>query len=112
MQLQDDRTEEQRKTHTWLVVMTDKFLSGWGKAKKGPSYAAWACVHNDLDSVESWVRSRTDAQRVRIVRDGRVRMAAWDMCRPVTYEQMHYRPSGPGHCHIYVVKSGHASLRR
>lgn len=91
MQLQDDRTEEQRKTHTWLVVITDRFLSSWGRSKNGPSYAAWACTPGDLDQVESWVRSRTDTMRVRIVNGN-------------------YRPSGPGHCHIYVVEPGHASL--
>ena len=30
MKLIDDRTEEQKKTHTTLITATDKFMSGWG----------------------------------------------------------------------------------
>lgn len=32
MIVQDDRDPEQRATHRWLVIMTDKFMSGWGGA--------------------------------------------------------------------------------
>lgn len=82
MILQDDRPPEQKG---WLmVVMTDRCLSGWGQATGGPSYAAWPFPDGELSHIESWVRSRTDAMRVRIVLPS-------------------YRPSsGPGHCHIYA----------
>ena len=80
----DDRTPDQAKTHAWLVVGTDPFLSGWGRASDGPSYAAWACQEKDLNACESWVRQRGDMKRVRI-------------CHADSY-----RPSGPGHLHIYV----------
>src|SRR5574340_1252718 len=89
MILEDDRTPEQKKTHNVIVLMTDRFLSGWGGAGRGPSYAGWACRYEDLDTVERWVRRRGDALRVRIVRGN-------------------YRPPArEGHCHIYVVKDGH-----
>ena len=107
MKLVDDRTEEQCKTHTWLVVMTDRFMSGWGEAEGGVSYAAWACKYENLTQVKAWVRSRSDAMRVRVVTDGTLVLPANANRPSYTYK---YRPKGTGHCHIYVVNEGHASL--
>ena len=92
MTIQDDRTAEERKTHTWIVVGTDSFMSGWGKASGGVSYAAWACKGSDVDRVENWVRARSDMKRVRIV-SGR------------------WCPRGNGHAHIYVVHDDHNALK-
>ena len=61
----DDRTDEQKATHTWLIIGTDSFLSGWGGASGGASYAAWACKTEDRDRVFNWVSSRGDMKRVR-----------------------------------------------
>ena len=82
MILEDDRTGAQKG---WLIcLMTDRCLSGWGKAKGGSSYAGWAFSDGEQSRCESWVRQRSDARRVRIVLGS-------------------YRPpTGPGHCHIYV----------
>lgn len=87
----DDRTFEQRKTHTVIVAMTDRMLSGWGQAAGGTSYAGWACLPSDAYRVERWVRSRSDARRVRVVAGN-------------------WRPRGNGHCHIYVVGPTHPAL--
>ena len=87
----DDRTDEQKQTHTVIVAGTDSMLSGWGQAEDGTSYAGWACRPEDLDKVESWVRNRSDMKRVRIV------FSDW-------------RPRGPGHTHIYLVHSEHNAL--
>ena len=92
MIIEDERTPEQRKTHTLLVVGTDKFLSGWGLAEGGTSYAAWACTREHWDKVFNWVRRRGDQKRVRQV------------CEP-------WRPRGKGHAHIYVVGENHPALR-
>lgn len=83
MKIKDDRTPEQRKTHTLLVVGTDTFLSGWGEASGGTSYAAWACTPEQVDTVERRIRSRGDMKRVRVVGTP-------------------YYPKGRGHLHIYV----------
>lgn len=91
MKVRDDRTEEQKKTHRIIIGMTDSFMSGWGGAEGGVSYAGWACTDGDQYRVERWVRSRSDAKRVRILFD------TW-------------RPKGIGDCHIYVVEPGHAAL--
>ena len=88
MILADDRTPEQRDALCWLVIGTDPFLSGWGKAQGGPSYAAWACDDSALRDCLAWVEDRGDVKRVRTVID-----RPGDRYRP---------PSGPGHCHIYV----------
>ena len=93
MTLQDDRTAAEKITHTSLIGGTDSFMSGWGKASDGPSYAFWACRPEDADAVEAWVRDGGDMQRVREVGSD-------------------YRPSRDGgHCHIYVVHEAHAALR-
>ena len=92
MVLVDDRTAEQKQTHPVIVAGTDTFLSGWGEAKNGTSYAGWACRVDDLASVERWVRSRKDMKRVRIVGGD-------------------WRPRGAGHTHIYVVHERHSALK-
>jgi hypothetical protein len=86
MERQDDRTPEQKQTHTLLIVGTDKILSGWGKAEGGMSYAAWACTSEQERECFSWVESRFDMLRVRTV-----------LART-------YRPKGRGHLHIYVFE--------
>ena len=86
MIFQDDRTPEQKVTHSLIILMTDRCLSGWGGAGKGPSYAGWACKPEVVDVVERRIRARSDAKNVRIVGRG-------------------YRPPAiEGHCHIYVAK--------
>lgn len=91
MIIQDDRTPEQKKTHTSLICGTDSFLSGWGMAKNGVSYAVWACKPENEHKVFNWVKSRSEMKRVRVV-------------------SSNYKPKGIGHCHIYVVNEGHPSL--
>ncbi len=93
MNVRDDRTPEQKKTHTWLVVGTDPGMSGWGMAAGGTSYAVWACKPDDRKEVLEWVESRKDMRRVREVSGN-------------------YRPSGKGDCHIYVVTETHSSVAR
>ena len=84
MILVDDRTEDQKETHTLIVMMTDSFMSGWGEAAGGPSYAGWACKPENVRRMEERIEGRSDAKRVRVVGGD-------------------YRPpSGPGHCHIYL----------
>lgn len=92
---QDDRTEEQRQTHTWLVIGTDSFMSfmsGWGGAEGGLSYAAWACKPEDADTVYQWVSARSDMKRVRET------------------SANGYQARGAVHCHIYVVHENHVAL--
>jgi len=92
MEFEDARTEEQKKTHRWIVIGTDSFLSGWGKATGGMSYAGWACKFEDKEKVFKWVSNRGDMKRVKEVYGD-------------------YRPRGKGHYHIYVVDEGHPSLK-
>jgi hypothetical protein len=91
MEIQDDRTAEQRQTHRFLIIGTDKFMSGWGKAEGGTSYAAWACRAEHRKAVFEWVESRSDMKRVR-----------------ESYSD--WKPRGRGHAHIYVVEPGHPAL--
>ncbi|MAH47048.1 hypothetical protein CMI37_14570 [Candidatus Pacearchaeota archaeon] len=80
----DDRTDEQKKTHTLAVVGTDRFMSGWGGAAGGLSYAGWAFKDGQEAQCFATIDNRSDMQRVRVVAlDG-------------------YRAQGAAHCHIYV----------
>jgi len=95
MTREDDRTDEQKRTHTVLIVGTDRWMSGWGGAEGGTSLAAWACRSEDEYSVDRWVRSRGDMSRVRLAIDA--------PGRP-------YRPKC-AHLRIYVADEGHPALR-
>ena len=86
--LQDDRTEAQKQTHRLAWVGTDSFMSGWGKAAGGASYAGWAYTYETVNACEDWVRQRGDMKRARLVAlDG-------------------YRPSA-AHTHIYIYDGQH-----
>ena len=93
MTREDDRTIEERTSHWLAVVGTDSFMSGWGGAAGGASYAAWACRPDDVRTVEQWVSSRREMRRVRVVTLG------------------DWRPRA-AHVHIYVVNDGHPALGR
>jgi hypothetical protein len=84
----DDRTEEQKQTHRLAFVGTDSFMSGWGMAEGGVSYAGWAFQDNGREDRDLLINleRRGDLKRLRLV-------ALKD-----------YRPRGKGHCHIYVYE--------
>ena len=93
MILKDDRTPAQKQSPHIIVLATDSFMSGWGQAEQGPSYAGWACTSEQEYKVWNWVARRPEMKRVRVVMDN-------------------YRPpTGPGHCHIYVVDDNHPAIR-
>lgn len=90
MIIEDDRTPEQKQTHRMIVLGTDTFLSGWGQARGGASYAGWACTPDLADRVFRHVSARSDMHRVRLVSGD-------------------YRPSARycAHLHVYVVDADH-----
>jgi len=69
MVIEDNRTEAQKLTHIYGVVGTDSFMSNWGGAAGGSSYAVWACENDwaQLEALERKVSQRGDMKRVRIV---------------------------------------------
>ena len=85
MQFVDDRTEEQKQTHPYLIGGTDSFMSGWGGAEGGNSYAFWACTPEDWTWCNRMVNEREEMKRVRQVSSD-------------------YRPNSRNcaHCHVYV----------
>jgi len=91
MKRQDDRTAEQKKTHTILITATDKFMSGWGEASNGASKCAWACTKKqDWGAVLDWVESRSEMKYVN-----------------VTFNKWYPKAE---HVHIYVVDDKHPAL--
>ena len=89
MEFIDDRTEDQKKTHTVLITARDKFLSGGGPTKGGYSYCAWAVRPEDANDMYNWVRDRSDMIYVNISN------SKW---KP--------RNKAAKHCHIYVADRG------
>ncbi len=87
----DDRTEEQKKTHTWLVTATDRFMSGWGHASEGTSKCAWACrTLGEAQQVLAWVESRDEMKYVNLTSGKWYPRAA--------------------HVHIYVADQTHPAI--
>jgi hypothetical protein len=93
---EDDRTDEQKRTHYLGVVARDRFMSGWGRASGGASRCAWAIDPNEVneDRVYNWVKARKEMRYVSIV-DLR------------TYRA----PRGTSHFHIYVTNPDHPAAR-
>ena len=83
---QDDRTQEQRKTHYWGVVATDRFMSGWCGASGGLSKCGWACSSlRRAEELLTKVQDRREMKYVNIV------------------DLRTYRPSrSVAHFHIYM----------
>jgi len=96
-QIHDDRTPEQTETHTTIIGGYDRFMSGWGRAEGGASYAFWSCKDQDAESVARWVRSRGDISRIRSFRCRGTHQAM----RKIKFKQ----------CHIYVIKEKHPALK-
>ena len=71
----DDRTEEQRKTHTLAVVARDNSMSGWGPCRSGHSRCAWAFDPSKVNSdrVFNWVKHRDEMRYVSLVEINRYR---------------------------------------
>jgi hypothetical protein len=90
---QDDRTAEQKKTHTVLITATDRFMSGWGACKDGISKCAWACKPEHAEAVYQWVNARKEMKYVNIV------CGAW-------------YPKNAKHVHIYLVHDEHMALNK
>jgi len=79
--LKDDRKTINNSNRV-LVGGYDRFMSGWGGAKGGRSYAYWACSVEDMHLVEAWVKNRGDIRlKMFNKRDGQ----------------------GKNHCHIYEM---------
>lgn len=94
----DDRTAAEAETQTVMVLGLDKFMSGWGGAAGGNSYAAWACTREQASYVLDWVERRGDITRARIVNAPKLgngpRMSA-----------------SAAHVHIYATSDTHPALR-
>ena len=87
--IEDDRTDAERQTLTELIGGRDSFMSGWGKASGGGSFAFWACTPAQAADVRAWVVSR-------------------DEFTLVEFERMSQQAT---HCHIYAVNTNdHAAL--
>lgn len=67
MIINDRRTAEQKDTHTWFVTAKDRFMSGWGIAKGGASYCAWACEsRQQAEACLARIRGRCDMRYIRM----------------------------------------------
>lgn len=89
MIFQDDRTAAERAELTELVGGRDSFMSGWGKADGGSSFAFWACAPVHLEQVETWVDGRDDITRC-------------DLAELLAGDRHEHE-----HCHIYAVRADH-----
>ncbi len=91
--IQDDRTAAECVTHTCFVKGRDTFMSGWGGAEGGTSYAVWCCRPQDHAPVWEWVKARTDMVNV-----------------TTNFNPDTYKLKRGDRLHIYVVDGGHPSI--
>ena len=93
MKINDERTEEQKKTHSVLIAATDTFMSNWGEAEGGKSMCAWAVEPECADDMERWIRSRPEMKNVKRVGPD-------------------WKPKSAAHVSIYVAEKGiHRALK-
>ena len=92
--VQDDRTAAERISHVCFVKARDTFLSGYGDAEGGTSYAVWCCRPADHTKVGEWVKGR--AEMVDLTTD----------FNPDTYKLKRR-----DRIHIYVVNDNHAATK-
>lgn len=96
MNYNDDRTEEQKKTHRWLVIAKDKSMSGWGEARRGASWCGWACsTFDQMERMEKWVRDRNEMIYVSVRKDEGKRIRLGRSCV---------------HFHLYVGDESHPAF--
>ena len=88
----DDRNTEQKKSLTCLVGGYDSFMSGWGQAEGGASYAYWACKPEDEAHVRMRVSGRGDISLH-------------------SYDSIVARTAQNDHIHIYVCDESHVYTR-
>ena len=94
--LRDDRSEDQKESHSVLVGGYDKFLSGWrcwDGTDRQDSYAFWACQPENKEVVEAWVTARPEFRNVKQRR--------YEWC---------YEKAKSADVHIYLVDEGHRYL--
>ena len=67
-EVNDRRTEDEKRRTTGYIVATDRCLSGWGLARGGRSLYALAILDHDMamaETVEENMSNRGDMLRVR-----------------------------------------------
>lgn len=89
--VKDDRTGDEKLSHSVGVLATDPGMSGWGEARGGLSLCVWAC-HPDVnaDTVLAWVGKRSDMENPQIID-----LATWEA------------PEEAAHVRIYLCNPGH-----
>jgi hypothetical protein len=95
----DDRTTEQLKTHTFIVGGLDPFMSGWGESP-AKSYAYWATRPEYSRNVEQWVRNNKGLKNVCVTTTKALML------------KLSKKTTGKNHIHVYMVETGHPSLRQ
>lgn len=58
--INDKRKAADVEKLNWVVCGKDSFMSGWGGAKGGRSFAAWACHDDNVDEILAQAESRGD----------------------------------------------------
>ena len=102
--IQDDRSKlEGRRAFTFLVGGRDSFMSGWGRAEGGASWAFWACRPEDRLAVERWVADREELRYRRTIELTASEASAERIRRARL-------PRNFTHLHVYTVTAGHPAL--
>lgn len=106
MKIQDTRPKNTRR-ETIAVAARDEFMSGWGEAEGGYSYAAWACKsHDDAEKVSKWLNGREEMQDIQIIEAATSRDLKMCIITAVSGFEVETK-----HLSIYNVNKGHRALK-
>ncbi len=76
--IDDRRSKEVREATRWLVVATDSFMSGWGRAASRSLFAVPCRDYDQAKAVKDNMRQRSEMKRARIVFAPRYRPHLWE----------------------------------
>jgi hypothetical protein len=96
--IDDRRTDDERARTAYLVVATDRFMSGWGKAPGRSLFAVPCDCLSQAKIVAANMHNRSEMKRVRIVyaKTYRPRLSAGDhfSIRSMSDSSRFYAPGG------------------
>jgi hypothetical protein len=106
MKIQDTRPPTTRRER-FAVVARDAYMSGWGEAEGGASWAALACKSSDdAEKVARWLESREEMKDIQTVESMTSRDLEMCIVTLVSSGWM-----DPKHLAIYNVGRRHRALK-
>lgn len=93
MKITDDRTDQEKDTHTELVCVIDVEVTSWDSPTVYRQITAWACHPYHTEAVHKWACQVNKGMQIKLC------------------DSASFKPRGKGHCHIQVVLDNHPAVK-